>query len=49
MKQIEIVSLDQVRLRCEANIYTSPLVLVEDIFRILGWHQVFRAYSLKTF
>jgi hypothetical protein len=45
----KIRSIDQIRLKCEANLYTSPLDLDRDLRRLIAYHQVFRAGSIRSF
>lgn len=49
LRKTEIVSIDQMRLRCEANLYTEATEVEKDLRRIISWNQVFRANSIKTF
>lgn len=49
LRKTEIRSIDQVRLRCEANLYTEAIEMERDLRRIISWNQVFRANSIKTF
>ena len=49
LAKTEIVSIDQVRLRAEANTYTSADTLERDIRTIISWHQFYRANSLNAY
>jgi hypothetical protein len=49
MRKTEVVSLEQVRLRCEAGLYLEAGAVERDIRRVISWNQIYRASSLKTF
>ena len=49
MKHFELISLDHIRLRCEANLYVCPKAFTEDLRSVFAWNQLFRCGSLKTF
>jgi len=49
LSKTKIISIDQVRLKCEANEYADALSLEKDILKVIAWNQAFRARSLSDF
>lgn len=43
------ISIDSIRLRCEANCYLSVKELLNDLKRLIAWNQVYRAGSIRSF
>jgi len=44
-----MVSLDEIRLKCEANLYFDPEEIIRDINNVICWNQVYRASSKRSF
>ena len=37
------------RLKCEANIYTDPQQITDDLTRVINWQLLFRAHTIEHF
>lgn len=44
-----MVTIDDIRFKCEANIYCKPEDLIKDILNVIAWNQVYRASSRRSF
>lgn len=49
MQQISVISIDQIRNNCEANLYTDPKDFERDFRALIAWNQAFRALSTQSF
>jgi hypothetical protein len=41
--------MDEIRLKCEANLYFQPEEVIKDITQVIAWNQVYRASSRRSF
>ncbi len=41
--------MDEIRLKCEANLYFQPQELIKDITDVIAWNQTYRASSKRSF
>jgi hypothetical protein len=49
IRETRVISIDHIRAKCEANIYTSGNEFAIDLKQLIAWNQLYRAASLNSF